>query len=85
MAAILPLWTTLRANTTLQSALTGINAAVVGILLAALYRPLITSTLHSIPDIAIAITIFVLLTRFKISPWIIVLTTTALYTLPKLI
>jgi len=85
MAAILPFWSRLRANPTIQSALTGINAAVVGILLAALYRPLVTTTLHTLPDIVVAITVFIALTRFNIAPWIIVLTTATLYTLPHLL
>ena len=73
MAAVLPFWETLRRRMLVQSLLGGINASVVGVLAAALYRPLITTAVHSIADAAIACVAFVLLARFKVQPWIIVL------------
>jgi chromate transporter len=73
MAAVLPFWETLRRRLLVQSLLGGINASVVGVLAAALYRPLITTAVHGIADAAIACVAFVLLARFKVQPWIIVL------------
>jgi chromate transporter len=73
MAAILPLWTSLRQLPHLRSALTGVNAAVVGLLLAALIRPLATSTLRHPADSLFAVAAFLALTRFKAPSWTIVL------------
>jgi chromate transporter len=73
MAAILPLWTSLRQLPHLRSALTGVNAAVVGLLLAALIRPLATSTLRHPADFLFAAIALLALTRFKAPSWTIVL------------
>ncbi len=73
MAAVLPFWDTLRRRPLIRSLLWGINAAVVGVLAAALYRPLITTAIHGLTDILIALAAFVLLLRFRIQPWIVVL------------
>jgi chromate transporter len=73
MAAVLPFWETLRRRMLVRSLLGGINASVVGVLAAALYRPLITTAVHGIADAVIACVAFVLLVRFKVQPWIIVL------------
>lgn len=72
MGAVLPFWSTLRRRPLAQSLLWGINASVVGVLAAALYRPLITTAVHTVADIFIALAAFVSLTRFKLQPWIIV-------------
>ena len=58
-------------NTTANAALAGINAAVVGLLAAALYNPVWAGAVHSPVDIAIILTAFVLLQRFKIPPIVI--------------
>jgi chromate transporter len=73
MAAVLPFWTAFRSNLLIRSLLRGVNASVVGVLAAALYRPLWSSTIHSITDFLIVLAAFVLLIRFKVQPWIIVL------------
>ena len=52
----LPFWETLRRQSVAQSLLRGINAAVVGLLLAALYNPVWTSGILSARDFALAIT-----------------------------
>lgn len=70
----LPFWNALRANKKIQSAFTGINAAVVGILIAALYHPIWTSSIHSVTDFAIAAVLFTMLVHFKLPPWTIVVT-----------
>jgi chromate transporter len=73
--AIHPFWNLLRGNPRLRSALTGINAAVVGLLLAALLHPLATSTLHHPADFAIALAAFAALHFAKLPPWQAVLLT----------
>ena len=68
----LPFWDLLRANSKFQSALSGINAAVVGLLLAALYKPVWTSAIHSPADFALGLVGFGLLMLWKWPPWIVV-------------
>ena len=51
----------------------GVNAAVVGLLGAALYTPLWTSTIHQASDFSLALAGFVLLTVWKVPPWVIVI------------
>ncbi|MBA2680790.1 MAG: chromate efflux transporter, partial [Ktedonobacteraceae bacterium] len=69
---ILPFWNRLRAIEAFQSALRGINAAVVGILLAALYQPIWTSAIHAPIDFALSLLAFGLLVIWKVPPWIVV-------------
>ena len=68
----LPFWNDLRKRADIQSALKGINAAVVGLLLAALYTPVWTSAIAGPADFAIAAVAFVLLVFWKVPPWIVV-------------
>jgi chromate transporter len=68
----LPFWDVLRANSSFQSALSGINAAVVGLLLAALYKPVWTSAIHTPADFALGLVGFGLLMFWKWPPWIVV-------------
>ncbi|BFH63154.1 chromate transporter [Paenibacillus azoreducens] len=70
----LPFWNYLRQNRHIQGALTGINAAVVGILFAALYNPLWTTAIMGPQDFALASILFVMLVFWKLPPWVIVLT-----------
>jgi chromate transporter len=69
----LPFWNELRSSPRVHGALTGINAAVVGILLAALYNPLWTTSIQNPADFAFALFLFILLVYWKCPPWIIVL------------
>ncbi len=69
----LPFWNGLRSSPNVQGALAGINAAVVGILLAALYDPLWTSAILRPLDFALAAILFVMLFFWKLPPWMIVL------------
>lgn len=69
----LPYWDKLRHVPAAQSALRGVNAAVVGILLAALYDPVWTSAILSARDFAIGIVAFLLLALWKLPPWLIVI------------
>src|SRR5438105_4065923 len=69
---MLPYWDALRLRPTAQAATRGTNAAVVGILGAALYNPVWTSAVLTPRDFAVALTGFVLLTVWKLPPWIVV-------------
>ncbi len=73
----LPFWQQLRANANFQSALSGVNAAVVGLLLGALYNPVWTSAIHSATDFALALVGFMLLMFWKQQPWLVVLLSAA--------
>jgi chromate transporter len=55
-----------------QAALAGVNAAVVGLLLATLYRPVWTSAIHQPQDFGLALVAFVALMFWKLSPWLVV-------------
>ncbi|MEK7814282.1 MAG: chromate transporter, partial [Chloroflexota bacterium] len=68
----LPFWDILRARPAFQSVLRGINAAVVGILLAALYDPVWTSAIHAPEDFALAAAALGLLVLWKLPPWLVV-------------
>ena len=72
MTALLPFWSALRANRYAQASLRGINASVVGILAAAFFRPLWTTTIHTTGDFLIALLAFALLMLWKVQPWIVV-------------
>ena len=72
LAGVLPFWAGLRVKPAFQSALAGINAAVVGLLAAALYTPGWTGTIRSVPDFCIALSAFVLLTAWRARPWMVV-------------
>src|SRR3546814_5638685 len=68
----LPFWDQLRRKTWAQSAMQGANAAVVGILGAALYSPVFTSAIGGMPDFALALICFVALMAWKALPWVAV-------------
>lgn len=68
----LPLWSRLRTSAGVQAALRGVNAAVVGILLAALYDPVITSAVAGPLDVAVALGAFALLQLWRVPPWLVV-------------
>jgi chromate transporter len=69
----LPFWDGLRRRPAVQSALRGVNAAVVGLLLAALYRPVWTSAIFAPQDFAIGIVAFLLLALWAVPPWLVVI------------
>ena len=71
----LPFWDLLRSVRIFQSALKGINAAVVGLLLAALYNPVWTSAIYSPADFSLALVAFGLLMFWKFPPWLVVVLT----------
>ena len=69
----MPWWSTLRGNAALQSALAGINAAVVGLVLAALYTPIWTSAILGPRDFLLGLVAFLLLVFWRAPPWLVVL------------
>lgn len=68
----LPFWETLRQRDGVQRAMAGVNAAVVGVLLAALYDPVWTSAIHSSADFGLALAAFGLLVYGRLSPVLVV-------------
>lgn len=68
-----PFWQTLRTRTWAQAALRGANAAVVGVLLAALVQPVISTSVRGGLDAVTAVVALVLLQGFKVPPWLVVL------------
>jgi len=68
----LPFWQRLRAQRGAQAVLAGANAAVVGVLLAALYDPVFTGSVHGAWDLAFAVVAFALLEHGKAPPWCVV-------------
>jgi chromate transporter len=69
----LPFWESLRKNLRTQAALGGINASVVGLLLAALYQPVWTSAIVSAQDFALGLLALVALMFWKLPPWLVVI------------
>jgi chromate transporter len=74
---ILPFWEALRGKPAAEAALKGVNAAVVGILLAAFYNPVFTAAITKPEDFALAVTDFLLLFMWKTPPWLVVLLSAA--------
>jgi chromate transporter len=68
----LPFWDALRQRPWAQAALRGVNAAVVGLLLAALYRPVWTSGITTASDFALGVAAFLMLLMWKTPPWLVV-------------
>jgi chromate transporter len=73
----LPFWDRLRASPAAQSMLAGVNAAVVGLLLAALYDPVWTSAIRGPADFGLALAAFALLAVWPAPPWLVVVLTAA--------
>jgi chromate transporter len=68
----LPFWELLRVRGSFQAALRGINAAVVGLLLAALYDPVWSSAITGPADFGLALVAFGLLMFWRLPPWLVV-------------
>ena len=69
----LPLWERARQFPGMQRAMLGINAAVVGLLLAAFYDPVWTGAIHSARDFGVAVAAFLALVFWRVPPWLAVL------------
>ena len=74
----LPFWNAIRRKPAAQAALMGVNAAVVGILLAALYDPVFTSSVLKPVDFAIVLVSFGILYFWKVPAWAVVIITAVL-------
>lgn len=72
LLGVLPFWNLLRSFRGVQAALLGVNAAVVGLLLSALYRPVWTSAIFGIADLLLALAAFVAFTAMKWPAWLVV-------------
>jgi chromate transporter len=72
IVGILPFWNHLRSSTQTRALFSGVNASVVGILLAALYQPIWVSTVHHPADFAIVLSAFLALAVWKAPPWSVV-------------
>ena len=72
VTGLLPFWDTLRRRQGMQVTLRGVNAAVVGVLLAALYTPVWTSGVHTPAGFGLALTAFLALTLWAVPPWFVV-------------
>lgn len=70
---VLPFWFTISRTAGLKGAMAGANAAVVGILAAAFIYPIITQTIQGGLDVLIAFVFLVLLIRWKVQPYLLVL------------
>jgi chromate transporter len=70
---MLPFWDAFRKRPGAQAAMRGVNAAVVGILGAALYNPVFTTSVQTPPDLAVALVGFVLLIAWRAPPLVVVL------------
>ena len=72
LIGVLPFWDRLRSSANFRAALTGVNAAVVGLLAAALYDPVWTTAINTPSDLALGIAAFGLLAFWKWPPWLVV-------------
>lgn len=74
----LPFWQQWRQQRRMQAALMGVNAAVVGLLLAALYHPLWTSAMYSMAHIALGLVALVALMWWRLPSWLVVIASAAI-------
>jgi chromate transporter len=72
LVAIIPFWALIRTKAGVQSAIMGMNAAVVGLLGATFYDPVLTSSISSSTDAAFLAGVFCLLSFWKLPPWLVV-------------
>ncbi len=72
MIGMLPFWNAVRSLAFAQASMRGINAAVVGLLVAALYDPVWTGAVFSPADAALALGAFMLLTFWRVPPLLVV-------------
>ncbi len=73
LGATLPYWDALRSRARIRSALSGVNAAVVGLLLAVLFTPVWTSSVRDSSDFATVVVAVVLLAFWRLPPWLVVM------------
>ena len=73
VAGVVPIWSRLRKNRSLDGALAGVNAGVVGLLLAALYDPVWITAIRGRGDFVLALSALVALQFWKLPAWSVVL------------
>ena len=73
VGGLLPFWDNLRHRAGVRRALRGVNAAVVGVLLAALFNPIWIGSVHSSADFGLGLVAFLLLTLWAVPPWLVVI------------
>ena len=73
VSAALPLWQVVAAHPAAGRAIAGVNAAVVGLLAAALYNPVFTSAIKSATDVAIGLVALLMLVSWRRSPLVIII------------
>ncbi|MBS0334349.1 MAG: chromate efflux transporter [Proteobacteria bacterium] len=73
MLGVLPAWDRLKRQPDARAALAGLNAAVVGVLAAALWNPVLKTAVHRPSDWALAAGAFVFLSVARLPPWLVVL------------
>lgn len=81
LVGVLPFWERLRQLGAVRAALGGVNAAVVGILIAALYQPVWTSAIHGGGDLALALGGYLLLAVWRWPAWLVVLASAVVATI----
>lgn len=72
ISGALPFWSRFRTQKWARAALSGANATVVGLLLAALYHPVFTGSVRDTRDVATVLVAFAALERWKAAPWLVV-------------
>jgi chromate transporter len=73
LIGVLPFWDALRSRRLVRAVMRGANAAVVGILAAALYDPVFTTAITGTPQLALALVCFILLVAVRVPPWAVVI------------
>jgi chromate transporter len=73
VGGLLPFWDTLRHRDGVRAALRGVNAAVVGVLLAALFTPIWTGAVHTSAEFGLGLVAFLLLALWAVPPWLVVI------------
>jgi chromate transporter len=72
VGGLLPFWDTLRRRPNVRAAMRGVNAAVVGVLLAALFNPIWVGSVHSSADFGVGLVAFAMLMFWAFPPWMVV-------------
>lgn len=78
LIAVLPFWSAIRHMPTVRSVFAGVNAGVVGLLLAALYDPVWTSSVHSAIDLALTLVALFALAVLRLPSWTVVVAMAAI-------
>lgn len=73
VAGVMPFWEKLSVQSRVRAALAGLNASVVGLLLAALYDPVWIGTVHTPIDFVFVLISYLLLTFWRCPPWLLVI------------